>query len=164
LVLRAERLRFELRAARDRGIDPWQYMTSKLAARKEARSERRRLLKERAIVSQEGFKERNAAQNEILLQATIDTFREYGPRRYSGHLTLFVSDDEELRGVGRARDPRYAWRSMTSSHEIWDFPGGHEAIGELPHAAHFAERLKEALDAALERCSQAGQLIGPRER
>ena len=47
----------------------------------------------------------------------------------------------------------YVEQLDAATHEVGIFPG-HEAIGELPYAEHFAEKLEKALDVALEGSGQ----------
>ena len=150
--MRAQKLRHQIRAARGRGISPAGYVRGKIAQRRAARANRRKLETVERQVAESGFQEYVATHNEVLLEATTEVFGRYRPRHYEGSMTLFISEDEEFQGVSRRFDPRFEWVHHVASHEIRIFPGGHDAVG----AEAFAETLRDALERAIERQGTAG--------
>jgi len=162
-LLRAkmQRLRHQLRTAR--AGDPMLigYIRSKVQSRRNAAIERRKRAATRSQIEQSGFQTTDVVQNQVLLDATIQKFELYEPRHYPGRVSLFISEDEAVAGVSRDLDPRFAWTSHVASYEVRVFPGGHEAVLEMPYAITFAETLKAALDDALAPYQQKGGSAHP---
>ncbi|MGH7688939.1 MAG: hypothetical protein ACREN3_04975, partial [Gemmatimonadaceae bacterium] len=73
----------------------------------------------------------------------------YAPKPYPGRVSLFISDDATVAGVSRRLDPRFAWARYAAAYEIRAFPGGHQAVLEMPYAISFAETLQAALAESL---------------
>lgn len=150
LTMRVQHMLHRVRAARAGGNSLRQVLLDWRAARREARQRHAELDATRVEVAAHGFHERDRSQSEVLLEATTAKFEEYTPAPYPGRVSLFISDDAAVAGVSRGLDPRFAWARQAADHEIRIFPGGHDAVLEMPHAVAFAETLKAALEEALE--------------
>ena len=149
LTMRVQHMIHRVRAAHAGGNSLRQVLLDWRAARREARRRHAELDATRVEVAAHGFHERGRSQSEVLLEATTAKFEEYAPKPYRGRVSLFISDDAAVAGVSRGLDPRFAWARHAAEHEIRVFPGGHDAVLEMPHATAFAETLKAALEEAL---------------
>lgn len=151
LRVKAQRLRYQIHLAGEQGITLAQYIRTKLEDRRNAKVERQKLATAKAAVDEAGFNHTDSSQNAVLLETTIQKFDQYKPKPYRGAVSLFISDDEAVAGVSRDLDPRFAWAQHADAHEIRVFPGGHEAVLDMPYAVAFAEVLNAALNDALGR-------------
>lgn len=149
LRLRGQRLRYQIRAARSGGLSLLGYIRNKVSDRRAAQAERAKVAAAHQEVREQGFQQGETIQKQVLLDATLAVFHRYQPRPYAGTVSLFVSDDEAVAGVSPRLDPRFAWANSAGAHNVHTFPGGHEAVLEMPYAVDFAETLKGALDTAL---------------
>ena len=143
-----QRLQYQLRTARSSGVSVLGYVRNKLKARQAAAAARQEQQKVRATVQQQGFQTTDRSQNQLLLDAVMEKFERYEPKPYPGAISLFISDDEHGAEVSRDLDPRFAWAEYAAAHEVRVFPGGHDAVLEMPYAIGFAETLKAALEDA----------------
>ena len=151
LLLKAQRLRHQIRAARASGTSLVAYARQKIAARRTTKAEQRTLAAVTRQVRQTGFQQDASAHNQVLLNATVEAFERYEPRSYGGAITLFVSDDEAFAGVSRHLDPRLRWTRYAAVLEVRTFPGGHDNVLEALDGGSFAEALQMALEGALGR-------------
>lgn len=149
VTAKVQRLRHHIRLAREHGTTLIGFIQQKRSGRREAQLRQQGLDAARREVAQHGFQRTDSSQNEVLLEATTVQFERYRPQPYPGRISLFISDDAAVAGVSKNLDPRFAWAKHAASHEIRVFPGGHEAVLEMPYAVNFAETLKAALEDAL---------------
>jgi len=153
MLVKAQRLRYQIGAARERSLSLVGYAREKLAARRETRAERLALAAVAREVKESGFRQDASAHSQVLLRTTDEVFERYEPRPYAGAISLFVSDDEAFHGVSRRLDPRFHWIQHVAAHEVRSFPGGHGNVFDARDAGSFAEALQLALEKAL------GQLV-----
>ena len=148
-VMKAQRLWHRIGEARAQGTGVLGLIRKRRAAQQQAQAEREAMAAARSSIATGGFQQGDRSQNEVLLEATTAKFEQYVPRPYPGRVSLFISDDAAVAGVSRNLDPRFAWARYAADHEVRVFPGGHQAVLEMPYAISFAETLKAALEDAL---------------
>jgi thioesterase domain-containing protein len=148
LIVRLQRLRYQLRVARSNGVGLVGYWRGKLAERRAARAAQARETgaapASRAAPSGEG-----AFSNQSLLDETVVVFNRYHPRDYPGRISLFLTDDEAYLGVSARLDARQEWTRHAASSEIRTCPGGHGDLFGAPDSQGFASTFKSAINDAL---------------
>ena len=158
--MKMQRLRYKLRAAAKEGIGPIQYVRNTLELRKARRAAQRDIEIAKREIQTDRLQPGTIAHNEALLQATVEVFERYSPRRFDGTVTLFISDDPAYRGLSRSLDPRFRWMLFASTHDLRMFPGGHIDIVDDEDTSSFPDVLKTALRQAHQ---QAGEPIAAEE-
>jgi thioesterase domain-containing protein/aryl carrier-like protein len=148
-LFKAQRLRYQVAAARADGVGLAGYIRQKFSDRREARERHRELAVVAAQVRQSGFQQDVIIHNDALLDATGDVFSRYQPRRYPGAISLFYSNDSAFMGLSPRMDPRFRWTDLVMRSEIRSFEADHDNIFGADESGPFAEALKSALDTAL---------------
>src|SRR5262249_48386223 len=109
LRFKAQRLRYQLQEARKQGMSILGYFRARRARLSTSRAEHERVARATERVKREGFTDNGEHQYRVVLELTDRALDRYQVRRYPGPVSLFISDDPSLRGVGENLDPRLAW-------------------------------------------------------
>ncbi|HEX6052782.1 MAG TPA: amino acid adenylation domain-containing protein [Gemmatimonadaceae bacterium] len=149
LLMKLQRLRYQIQAARSNGMSVMRWLRAKLAERRLARAGNQEHAPSAEQAGTSAVDSATIARNEALLNATVEVFERYQPRRYDGALSLFMSNDPAYAGLSRSLDSRYEWIRHSGSSKIRYFPGGHDEVFGSAESGPFADLLKEALDEAL---------------